>query len=99
MANQFEQPSYEKYLKASEFAKFKYKYGLVVQLIAVFLLALLIFFIIIYGQELAQHPLTYAADKTNSICRCTNIKTGEVLIANSTTIIKGEGINFLEGLG
>ena len=95
-----EEPTYEQYKKATSFARFRYKYGLIVQLVAIVLLCLLIFFIFKYGEEMSSHPLSYAArhysinrggEITGAICECKRAGT-LVAISNGTLSFQGDAV-------
>ena len=64
----YKKATYEEYQKASNFAKFRYKYGVYVQAIAV----ILFLFIIIYSvkniEEMKANPKDYAEEKLGVIC-------------------------------
>ena len=100
----FEEPTYEEYRKATAFAKIRYKYGLIVQIIAILFLILLIYFIYSYGEELVRNPLIYGADKANAECNCFMKDTGQRFFVNGSTIklqkemIYGD-FRYIEGLG
>jgi len=67
----FEAPTYEEYKRASEFARFRYKYGLFVTGACLICFILLMYYIVRYGEELAQDPMTYAMkQKPNLECHC-----------------------------
>lgn len=68
--NGFTPPTYEEYIKATQFARIRYKYGLIVTIITAILFILLIFFVIRYGEELSRHPFIYGADKYDVECNC-----------------------------
>lgn len=83
----FKEPTYEEYLKATSFARFKYKYGLIVSFAAMVCLVFLIFMIYSYGEEIASHPMTYAANKLDVVCTCVeNFGDRNRFFANSTTL-------------
>ena len=81
------EPTFEEYKKASAFAKFRYKYGLIIQLLCLLCFIILIIFVIIYSRELAMHPLIYGADKYDVECICRNYETGRSWFVNSTDLI------------
>lgn len=74
----FKPPTYEEYLKATDFARIKYKWGLVITMIANLLLLILIIYIVIYAKELSTMPLQYAAGEYDLQCSC----------------VDGEGVNY-----
>lgn len=89
-------PTYEDYKKATAFARFRFKYGLFVQILALIALCFLIYFVYSYGEELASHPLTYAArhytvgGKT-AICSCER-ELRTVAISNGTFSYQGSAV-------
>ena len=81
----FEPPTYEEYLKATAFARVKYKYGFAITVIATICLIALIFFVVFYARELKTNPLIYGAQKYGVECTCT--KQGyNPLFFNATTL-------------
>jgi|TARA_R100000789_G_scaffold98428_3_gene102285 hypothetical protein len=70
MSEEFKPPSYEDYVKATEFARIRYKYGLVVTGLACVLLVLLIAYVIYYAEELKTHPMQYTAKAFDMSCSC-----------------------------
>jgi len=68
---EYEPPSYNEYLRATDFARFKFKYGFVIIIIATILLLLLLLFVIMYGKELSTQPTRYIAEKYDlDMCYC-----------------------------
>ena len=68
----FEQPTYEEYKTASSWARFKYKYGIIVLILCWLCLLFIIFYMFTNGEAIASNPLIYGADKYNVECRCYN---------------------------
>ena len=66
----FEPPTYEEYLKATAFARLRYKWGMFFTFGAMVCLIVVIYFIFIYANELKSEPLNYAAEKYNAYCTC-----------------------------
>jgi len=64
----YRKATYEEYLKASEFAKFRYKYGVYVQVIAFILLLLLFYYTVSNIEEMKTNPIQYAEEKMDVIC-------------------------------
>ena len=79
--------TFEEYQKASEFARFKFKYGLFVLICCLICEIIMIIFIILYANELKSNPLTYAADKFNVDCICKNKDLSVIYYVNDTTVI------------
>ena len=67
---EFIPPTYEEYLKATEFARIRYKYGLIVTLVACILLVMLIGYVIYYSTELSTNPMQFTAKKFSMSCSC-----------------------------
>jgi len=80
------EPSYQEYLQATSFARFRYKYGLFVMIASWFLFLFLIFYLVYNGEAVARHPLIYGADKYNVSCICFSNK-GSVLVNESSIIL------------
>ena len=81
-----EKVTYTEWLKASRFARWKFKYGLFVLIGCWICLILLIIFILMYAKELSTHPAIYTIEKMNlNECYC----NGDVLkyYINSTSIM------------
>jgi large-conductance mechanosensitive channel len=62
--------AYEEYLKASKFAKVRYKYGVYIQIIAFILLLFLLFYVVSNVEELKTNPIKYTEEKLNVKCIC-----------------------------
>jgi len=66
-----EEATYNEYLKATEFARWKYKYGLFVLILCWIALVVLIVCVVKYSVELSTHPTAYMIDKLNvNECYC-----------------------------
>jgi len=66
----FEQPTYEEYQRATGFARFRYKYGLIVMILCWLSLLFLIYYMITNVEELAADPIKYGAEKQGLECHC-----------------------------
>lgn len=67
----FEAPTYEEYLKATNFARFKYKYGLIVSIIATLLLLFISIFLVVHIKELTTNPIGSIFDRFEiDFCSC-----------------------------
>jgi len=64
----YRKATYEEYCKASEFAKFRYKFGVYIQLIAALLLLFLIYYTVSNIEEMKANPVDYAKEKMGVIC-------------------------------
>jgi len=68
----FQEPTYEEYKTATSWAKFKYKYGIIVLILCWLCFLFLIFYMVTNGKAIASNPLIYGADKYQVECRCYN---------------------------
>lgn len=68
----YEKPTYEEYLKATRYGRFRYRFSHIILILCWLALILLCFFIYNYGEEISRHPLIYGADKFNVSCVCYN---------------------------
>jgi len=73
---EFKQPTYEEYLKATAFAKFRYKYGIVVLFLSWITLIFMCYYMISHAAELANDPLVYACKTRNLECHCYDVRFG-----------------------
>ncbi len=64
----YRKATYEEYQKASEFAKFRYKYGVYVQAIAVMLFLFIIIYAVKNIEEMKANPQDYAEEKLGVVC-------------------------------
>lgn len=64
----FKTPTYEEYVKATAYARIRYRFGVYIQLIAVLLLLYLLFYTITNIEEMKANPRQYAEDKLGVIC-------------------------------
>jgi len=85
----FEEPGYQRYLKATKFARFRYKYGIFVLWGCVILLICLIFFMIKYSEELVAGDIRYCVKKTSEdlSCVCSTPDDELHFFVNSTRIV------------
>jgi len=81
---EFEPPTFHEYQKATHFARFRYKYSLVVLILCWIALIILIIFVLIYSKEISTNPLMYAAGKIDGECTCTT-PDGLIYKFNSTS--------------
>ena len=82
----FEQPTYEEYKTATTFAKFRYKYGIVVLILCWLLLLILCYYVFNYGEVISRNPLIYGADKSNVECHCYNYEQQREFYVNGSSI-------------
>jgi len=68
----FKEPTYEEYNTATTFAKFKYKYGIIVIILCWLCLLFICYYMFTHGEAIARNPLIYGADYYNVECRCYN---------------------------
>jgi len=76
----FEQPTYEEYKSATAFAKFKYKYGIIVVILCWVCLLFLSYYMFTHGEAISRNPLIYGADKADVECHCYNYKVANAQI-------------------
>jgi len=90
----FEKPTYEEYIKATKFARFRYRFGVFIQFIAVLLFLILIFYMIYHGNKVATNPLVYGAEKYNISCSCfkSNMMNPVIFFNSSGLWIEGSQI-------
>jgi len=91
----FQVPTYEEYMKATQFAKFKYKYGIVVMVLCWICLLFISYYMFTNGEAIATNPLIYGAEKYDVECYCNRpYVIGEQRVefyVNSTGIWSGSG--------
>jgi len=68
----FEQPTFEEYQSATSWAKFKYKYGIIVLILCWLCLLFIIYYMFTHGEAISRNPLMYGAEKSNVECHCYN---------------------------
>ena len=66
----FTNPTYEEYFQATKFARFRYRFGIFVLILCWIALLFIAYFIFIYGNYMASHPLTIAAKEYEMDCEC-----------------------------
>lgn len=64
----YKQATYKEYCKASKFAKLRYKFGIYIQLVSLFLLLYLISYTLINVEEMKSNPSDYAEKKLGVMC-------------------------------
>lgn len=83
--NSDDESLFEEYIKATKYARWKYKYGIFVLIGCWICLILLCYFVYHYSTELATHPAIYTVDKLGvDYCNCYG--EGVNYYINSTTI-------------
>jgi len=65
------EPTYEEFVSARKYARFKYKYGIFVLILCWICLLFLCYFVYSYGEEISSNPFIYGARKANLDCQCT----------------------------
>lgn len=80
----FEEPTYEEYKKATAFARFKYKYGIVVVILCWLLLLFVIYYMVVNGEAISRHPLIYGADKYDVYCNCYTQEGMQIFVNGSS---------------
>jgi len=66
----FQIPSYKEYMKATKFAKFRYKYGIIVMVLCWICLLFIVYYLYTHGEALASNPFVYGAEKMDVECYC-----------------------------
>ena len=69
----FQEPTYEEYKSATSWAKFKYKYGIIVIVLCWLCLLFLIYYMVVNGEAIATNPLIYGAKKMEVECYCKQV--------------------------
>jgi len=64
----YRKATYEEYCKASKFRRFKYRFGVYVQIVALFLFLFLIYYTVTNIEEMKANPIGYAEEKMGVIC-------------------------------
>ena len=64
----YRKATYEEYQKASEFAKFRYRYGVFIMTIAVILFLFIIIYAVRNIEEMKANPAEYAEEKLGVVC-------------------------------
>jgi len=67
---EFEPPTYEEYQRATTFARFRYKYGLIVTFACWLCLIFIIIYMIRHAEILGENPLTYGTGEADLLCEC-----------------------------
>lgn len=68
----YKEPTFEEYKKATKYARFRYSFGTWIQLIALFLLIILIYYVASNVEEFKQNPIVYGVAKSDVSCYCTS---------------------------
>jgi len=89
--------TYNEYLNATRFARWKYKYGLFVLIGCWICLVLLIVYTIVYARELSTHPAMYMLEELG-VDSCYCYGDGKNYVINSTSIYVTD-YNMFGGLG
>jgi len=79
-------PTLEEYQTASEFARFRYKYGMIITFLCWVALLFLIFYMVTNIEEMKQinDPMVYAVRQNNLECHCTGPGTIDFYVNSST---------------
>jgi len=64
----YRKATYEEYIKASSFAKIRYKFGVYIQVVALILLCFLIYYTVTNIEEMKANPMDYAEEKLGVMC-------------------------------
>ena len=79
-------PSYEEYKSATAFARFKYRFGLVIIIFCWLCLIFIIYYMVTNTESISRNPLIYGADKYDVECYCSSPERGKLYV-NGTTLI------------
>jgi len=90
----FKEPTYEEYQKANAWAKFKYKYGIIVLILCWLSLFFLIYYMVSNIEAIESNPFTYGAEKYNVTCECRNLNENLVFYFNSSNLWVANKNNF-----
>lgn len=82
----FIEPTYEDYLKATNFARFKYKYGIVVMVLSWLALLFICYYMVVNGEAIASNPLIYGAKKYGVTCVCSISGNSNLIYVNGSNI-------------
>jgi len=82
----FDEPTFEEYKSATSWARFKYKYGIIVLILCWLSLLFIIFYMVSNGDAIARHPLIYGAEKYNVTCECSNLNENLFFYVNGSDI-------------
>lgn len=82
-------PSYEEYKKATKFARFRYRFGVVIMFLTWLSFLFVIFYMVSNGEAIASNPLIYGAEKYEATCTCIDID-GDKFYVNATHLLLGE---------
>ncbi|RPI76025.1 MAG: hypothetical protein EHM47_00880 [Ignavibacteriales bacterium] len=66
----FQEPTYEEYKTATSWAKFKYKYGIIVIVLCWLCLLFICYYMFTNGEAIASNPFVYGAEKAEVECYC-----------------------------
>jgi len=66
----FQVPTYKEYMTATAYAKFKYKYGIIVMILCWACLLFIVYYMYTNGEAIASNPFTYGAKKMGVECFC-----------------------------
>ncbi len=91
----WEKPTYEDYVKATPFARVRYKWGLVVMVLAWLTILALFVYTINYVEELSTNPLKYSAEKYGLQCFCNSEDL--IYTFNETEIVVQESLTRFGG--
>ena len=78
--------TYNEYLNATRFARWKYKYGLFVLIGCWICLVLLIIYVVMYARELSTHPAMYMMEELG-VDNCYCYGNDKSYAINTTSIV------------
>lgn len=90
----FKEPSFEEYKTATDWARFKYKYGIIVLILCWLCLLFVIYYMVVNGTAIASNPLVYGADKFNVTCSCERNYDNFKFHVNGSGLWKDKGFGY-----
>jgi len=84
----YKKATYEEYCNASQFAKFRYRFGVYIQIVAAILLIYLLFYTITNIEEMKANPAEYAEEKLGVLCNYPIVYQQEIQYNGSIGNIK-----------
>jgi len=82
----FNEPTFEEYKNSTTWARFKYKYSIIVLILYWLALLFVIYYMVSNGDAIASQPLIYGADKYNVTCECRNLDENLLFYVNGSNL-------------
>jgi len=80
------EPTFEEYKKATAFARFRYKYGVIIMVLCWLCLIFICIYLFIHLEEITTNPLIYGAKTFDVNCMCYG--NNGMFFVNGSTISK-----------